>query len=105
MNINSSAEMNEFLAQVQIKYPAGAMNSEQMAKSRVGDVLYDKIFGPYTRKQWAREPSELAPEVAGRIPVRNDFDNRYFADRYQAMPRAGYTGLVERMLQVSVAHL
>jgi UDP-galactopyranose mutase len=79
-----------------------------MAKSRVGDVLYDKIFGPYTRKQWARAPAELAPEVTGRIPVRNDFDDRYFTDRYQALPENGYTDLVEHMLrgaEVSTAPL
>ena len=37
----------------------------------------------YTQKQWGRDPSELDASVAGRIPVRTNFDNRYFSDRYQ----------------------
>ena len=33
-----------------------------------------------------------------RIPVRNDYDARYFPnDAYQALPKGGYTGIFERM--------
>ena len=34
-------------------------------------------------KQWGRHPSELGPEVTARIPLRTNFDDRYFSDRYQ----------------------
>jgi len=52
----------------------------------VGRRLYLKIFLPYTRKQWGRHPRELTPEVTARIPLRTNFDDRYFTDRYQALP-------------------
>ena len=48
-----------------------------MAKSRVGDVLYEKLFRGYTKKQWDKYPEELGPEVTARIPIRNNFDDRY----------------------------
>lgn len=97
-SLRDTGEMDAFLSQLQVKYESAPANSEEMAKSRVGEVLYDKIFGPYTRKQWNRPPAELAPEVTGRIPVRNDFDNRYFTDRYQALPVQGYTEFVANLL-------
>ena len=69
-----------------------------MAKSRVGEILYEKIFKHYTFKQWKKYPEELAPEVLARIPVRNSFDDRYFSDKYQVLPEKGYTAFFERIL-------
>ena len=56
------------------------------------------MFRNYTRKQWGLDPSELDASVAARIPVRTNRDDRYFGDRYQAMPADGYTRLFENML-------
>ena len=33
-----------------------------------------------------------------RIPVRNNRDDRYFTDPFQALPKDGYTAIFERML-------
>lgn len=73
-------------------------NSEQMIRSRVGTELYELFFRGYTRKQWGRDPSELDAAVCGRIPTRTNDDDRYFGDRFQAMPSDGFTALVRRML-------
>lgn len=97
-NLASEEEMKEWLENNQVKYDHPPANSEEMAKSRVGEVLYEKLFAPYTRKQWELEPKELAPEVLARIPVYSSFDTRYFPDRYQVLPKYGYTKFVERML-------
>lgn len=97
-NIQNSEEMDKWLESEQVKYPNGPQNSEEMAKARVGERLYELIFHPYTIKQWAKEPKELGPEVTARIPVRNDFDGRYFADPHQALPSHGYTAIFEKML-------
>lgn len=73
-------------------------NSEHMIRSRVGTELYELFFRGYTRKQWGRDPSQLDASVCGRIPTRTNDDDRYFGDRFQAMPADGYTALVRRML-------
>jgi UDP-galactopyranose mutase len=73
-------------------------NSEEVALSRVGPRLYKALFKDYTIKQWAKEPKDLEPSVLERIPVRANFDERYFSDRYQALPTNGYTAIVENML-------
>ena len=71
--------MDKWLENNQVKYDK-IENSEQMGKSRVGTTLYDKIFKEYTYKQWNKYPKELDSSVLARIPIRNDFDNRYFDD-------------------------
>lgn len=72
--------------------------SEDVVVSKVGRDLYEKLFKNYTRKQWGKDPSELSAQVTARIPVRTNTDDRYFTDKYQAMPARGYTALFENML-------
>lgn len=74
------------------------LTSEDVVLNSVGRDLYEKFFLNYTRKQWGLEPSQLKAGVAVRIPVRTNRDDRYFTDRFQAMPLQGYTAMFERML-------
>ena len=100
--IQTPEEMDQWLASVQVPCEGGAdrcANAEEMAKSRVGKDLFEKVFETYTRKQWNKEPSELDALVTARIPVRNDFDPRYFSDRYQLLPEGGYTGWFAEVLR------
>jgi UDP-galactopyranose mutase len=66
--------------------------------AKVGRDLYERFFRGYTRKQWARDPSELHATVCGRIPVRTNTDDRYFTDWHQSMPADGYTAMFRRIL-------
>jgi UDP-galactopyranose mutase len=72
--------------------------SEDVVVSKVGRELYNKFFRGYTRKQWGLDPSELDSSVTARVPTRTNRDDRYFADKFQAMPLHGYTRMFERML-------
>jgi UDP-galactopyranose mutase len=72
--------------------------SEDVVLNSVGRDLCEKFFRGYTRKQWGLDLSELAGGVAARIPTRSNDDDRYFTDRWQAMPADGYTRMFERML-------
>jgi UDP-galactopyranose mutase len=74
------------------------LTSEDVVISRVGQDLYEKFFRNYTRKQWGLDPSELDASVTSRVPIRNTRDDRYFTDRFQAMPLHGYTRMFETML-------
>lgn len=49
-------------------------------------------------KQWGQTPEEISPEVTARVPVLISHDNRYFQDKYQGMPKDGYTAMFEKML-------
>jgi UDP-galactopyranose mutase len=92
-----SAGMEAFLA-ARSEPVEHVRTSEDVVVSRVGRELYHKFFRNYTRKQWGLDPSELDASVTARVPVRTNRDPRYFGDRYQAMPKHGYTRLFERML-------
>ncbi len=74
-----------------------AVTSEDVVVGTVGRDLYEKFFRGYTRKQWGLDPSELDRSVTARVPTRTNTDDRYFADRFQAMPRDGFTRMFERM--------
>lgn len=98
LNLQTEEEMKHWLKKNQIPF-AEPKNSEEVALSRVGKVLYEKLFKHYTKKQWDKYPSELSPEVLSRIPVRTSFDGRYFSDKFQGQPTEGFTKLFEHMLQ------
>ncbi|WP_368414359.1 UDP-galactopyranose mutase [Falsiroseomonas sp.] len=73
-------------------------SSEDMVVAKVGRELYELFFRGYTRKQWGLDPSALDKSVAARVPTRTNRDDRYFTDRFQAMPRDGYTAMFGRIL-------
>jgi UDP-galactopyranose mutase len=79
--------------------------SEDVVVARVGRDLYEKFFRGYTRKQWGLDPSQLDKSVTSRVPVRTNRDDRYFTDRFQAMPRNGYSALFRRMLAHRKVHV
>lgn len=99
-NIKDSNEMHKWLDDNQVKYHGinEIVDSEQIALSRVGKELYEKMIKEYTYKQWAKYPKELDKSVLERIPVRDNHDTRYFNDKYQVLPEKGYTDFVMNML-------
>ena len=64
----------------------------------VAQYVYENIFLKYTMKQWNQKPEEVDKSVTARVPVLISYDNRYFQDTYQGMPKDGYTQLFENML-------
>jgi UDP-galactopyranose mutase len=74
------------------------MEEAEPALRELGEFVYEKMFLGYTIKQWGVRPEELSGSVTARIPVRIGRDDRYFQDRFQAMPGDGYTAMFERML-------
>ena len=72
--------------------------SRDVVVSAIGTDLYERFFQGYTRKQWALDPSELDKSVTSRVPTRTNTDDRYFTDKFQAMPLDGYTEMFRVML-------
>lgn len=97
-SLRTEADMRAWLSEHQLPCESPT-TSEEVALARVGKTLYESLFRPYTQKQWNKDPSELDASVLSRIPVRINFDDRYFDDKYQALPINGYTSIVESMLQ------
>ncbi len=76
---------------------AEATNLEEKAISLIGRPLYEAFIKGYTAKQWQTDPKELSADIITRLPVRYNFDNRYFNDKYEGLPVDGYTAWLERM--------
>ena len=96
-NLENENDVNKWLEKNQVKY-SSINNSEEMAKSRIGNKLYEKLIKDYTFKQWNKYPNELDKSVLQRIPIRPNFDTRYFNDKYQALPEKGYTHFFTKIL-------
>ncbi|WP_395309453.1 UDP-galactopyranose mutase [Mycobacterium sp. AMU20-3851] len=76
---------------------AEARNLEEKAISLIGRPLYEAFVKHYTAKQWQTDPTELPAAVISRLPVRYNFDNRYFNDTYEGLPVDGYTAWLQNM--------
>lgn len=72
---------------------------EEQAMKFVGKDLYQAFFKGYTSKQWGVSPTELPASILKRLPVRFNYDDNYFAHKFQGMPENGYTEIVANILQ------
>ncbi|WP_106507143.1 UDP-galactopyranose mutase [Brachybacterium timonense] len=72
-------------------------NLDEKGISLIGRPLYEAFIKNYTGKQWQTDPKELPASIIKRLPVRYTYDNRYFNDTYEGLPRDGYTAWLERM--------
>ena len=73
-------------------------NLEEYALLTVGKSIYEKLIKNYTEKQWGKKCSELPQDVIKRLPLRYSFNNNYFNDRFQAIPKDGYTQFVKNII-------
>lgn len=99
-NIKTPAEAKqkiaEQIADLAIENPS---NLEEQALSLVGRDVYEKLIKGYTEKQWGRDCKDLPAFIIKRLPLRFVYDNNYFNDPYQGIPKGGYTAIVEKMLE------
>ena len=65
----------------------------------LANYIYENVFKYYTMKQWNMKVEELDSAVSARVPVNTSYDDRYFNDIYQYMPKEGYTKLIKKMLE------
>jgi UDP-galactopyranose mutase len=96
-SLQTENEMKEWLNKNKIEYE-NITNSEESAKSIMGNLLYEKLIKNYTFKQWNKYPKELDKSILHRIPIHSNFDTRYFKDKFQALPHKGYTHFFKKIL-------
>ncbi|MDK4683879.1 UDP-galactopyranose mutase [Kingella negevensis] len=71
---------------------------EEQAMKFVGKDLYQAFFKGYTAKQWGVSPTKLPASILKRLPVRFNYDDNYFAHKFQGIPKNGYTEIVDNIL-------
>ncbi len=94
---HNEKEVKEFLNNIRNK-SLTPKNTDQFFEASVGNKLADIFFRPYTKKMWGIHPSKLPIRIGSRLPIRTNLDCRYFNDNFQALPKNGYTKMIENIL-------
>lgn len=74
-------------------------NLEEQALKLCGEDIYQRLIKGYTEKQWGRAADQLPAFIIRRIPLRFTYDNNYFNDAFQGIPRGGYNPLIQALLE------
>ena len=74
-------------------------NLAEQGISLIGEPLFNAFIKNYTAKQWQTPAEELSPSIIKRLPVRYTYNNRYFRDKYEGLPKEGYEAWFKRMIE------
>jgi UDP-galactopyranose mutase len=90
-------EARQWVADCATEVNVAPKNLEEKAISLIGRPLYEAFIKGYTAKQWETNPTELPVGIISRLPVRYNYDGRYFNDKYEGLPVEGYATWLTRM--------
>lgn len=92
-------EVKSFLAEEIAKAGiTSPKNLEEQAISLIGRPLYEAFIKGYTEKQWECDPKQLPASIIQRLPLRFNYNNDYFNDTWQGVPKDGYFTLFKNIL-------
>lgn len=78
-----------------------ALRSKNDLVRRYAEFLFENDYKPYSAKQWGLDPMMIDPSILKRVPLKLNYDNKYFDDEYQVMPKDSYTSFFENLLNHS----
>ncbi|CAB3713581.1 UDP-galactopyranose mutase [Achromobacter kerstersii] len=83
-----------------VKVPVSVLRKHSDSRVRdLGEFIFQNIYLNYTTKQWGDKPENLDFEtITARVPVHLSYDDRYFQESHQALPKKGYTAMFANML-------
>jgi UDP-galactopyranose mutase len=96
-NFDSEQAERFIKGQISEDQASSASNLEERAIALIGQPLYEAFIKGYTEKQWQTDPKLLPADVINRLPMRFTTKHRYFNDKYEGLPLAGYTAWLENM--------
>ena len=65
----------------------------------ISNFILDNVFKNYVKKQWGQDYDCIDETVMRRVPVNISKDDRYFSDRYQGIPKKGFSRMIENMIK------
>ena len=75
------------------------MNANDSYIRNYGRLLFDKDYSLYTAKQWGIPAEKVEPNILKRVPIRLSYDEGYFDDYYQVMPKHSFAIFFENLLR------
>ena len=99
-NISTPDEAKAIIEKQKKQYGVdNPLNLEEQAINLVGKDIYETLIKGYTTKQWGVDPKDLPASIIKRLPVRYTYNNNYFDDIYQGIPKKGYTEMIKLMIE------
>ena len=92
-------EAKKVIAEQAADAPENPKNLAEQGISLIGKSLFEAFIMNYTAKQWQTPAEELSPEIIKRLPVRYTYDNRYFNNPHEGLPREGYEAWFQNMIK------
>jgi UDP-galactopyranose mutase len=82
-----------------ISIPYNLKTRDQLGKDLSLEEIQDLIFKDYSERHWGIKWKDLPKSISGRLPSKRDnYDDRYFTDKYQGIPSLGYSHMLNNML-------
>ncbi len=101
-SINEAANIKKALLE---KYPNQStvtivelLKDENPEIREFAEFLFDHDYSLYTAKQWGLKPQDIDVSILKRVPVRLSYEDGYFNDLWQMVPKQGYTEWFKKLL-------
>lgn len=84
-----------------ISLPYSKKTVKELGRELTQEEITDLIFRGYSEKQWGVPFSEIPTSITGRVPKTKDCEDPtwYGEEKYQCLPKNGYTKMMEKMLE------
>jgi UDP-galactopyranose mutase len=92
-------EAKSWVKEMSSELQGNPTNLEEKAISLIGRPLYEAFIQGYTKKQWQTDPAELSSSIISRLPVRYNYNDRYFDDVFEGLPTNGYGKWINEMVK------
>jgi UDP-galactopyranose mutase len=81
-----------------VPFPYCGATVRALGRQLSAEEVVEIFFRGYSRKMWGMDWGELPASVRGRVPRELSAVPRYYRDSFVALPRWGYTRMMENML-------
>jgi UDP-galactopyranose mutase len=89
-----------------ISIPFSKKTAEELGRDLDPLEIQELLFRDYSERHWGIPWEQLPKSISSRVPnKREDYDDRYFTDKYQGIPENGYTEMFKAMLEGIPVHL
>jgi UDP-galactopyranose mutase len=84
-----------------ISLPYSKKTIKELGRELTQEEISDVIFKDYSEKQWGVPFDEIPKSITNRIPKTKDCEDPtwYEGDKYQCLPKKGYTKMMQKMLE------
>ena len=90
-----------------ISLPYSQKTIKELGRELSQEEIIEYLFKDYSEKQWGTPINELPQSIINRIPRTKDCENPtwFEGQKYQCVPRLGYTNMMTNMLEGIKVHL